>query len=74
MSGLGIDDQGIPNHFVSEMPAEVHRRSKIDSASPEQMAHLFCYFGEPEETNACPRSEFNQDVDVTRDRKPWSQY
>jgi hypothetical protein len=65
-SGFGIDHQRIPNHLISEMPAEIHRCTQIDCASLQQPAQLFFDFSEAKETDPRPGSKFNQDVDVTR--------
>jgi hypothetical protein len=55
VSGFGIDNQSIPNYLVSEMPAEIHGSTQIDSAAAEQAGQLFFDFGKAEETNACLR-------------------
>src|SRR5512135_2576330 len=63
-SGLGIQDERASNHFVSEVPAQIHGGTYVNLAPAEQPAQLCFNIREPEETDPLLRPELNEYIHV----------
>jgi hypothetical protein len=73
-SGLGIQNQRVPNDFLTEIAAEIQGRAQVDLASTKQAAQFRLDIGELEEAYSFLGPELDEDVDIARIGEPASEY
>src|SRR5258708_7805664 len=58
-SGFGIDDESIPQHFLPEVSAQIHRCPQIDFPAPQQTAEFILNVGQSKEADMLMRPELD---------------
>jgi hypothetical protein len=73
-SGLNVRYEGVADHFVAEIDAQVGRRAKIHLSAAEEPAQFLLHLGQAKEADALGWPEFNPDVDVALVAEPVRQH
>jgi len=63
-SGFCIDDPGIPDDFLPEMPAQINWCPQVDFPATQHLPQLIFHVRQTKEPNSFLRPELNQYVDV----------